>query len=163
MDHKKHENDEAVVGNDLSSSTDREAARRERRAERRKAKEEAEAKAADESPSVEGAAAAAEPEKETPKRSLKKVGKGENSGRKRQAKKNLREKRRSTGVVIMPNMDVSFENIFLVSFTLDISLACFLVRLDWKMQSELRSLYGLLVLNFNVAKNPRCLPFNAND
>ena len=46
------------------------------------------------------------------KRSLKKVGKGENSGRKRQAKKNLREKRRSTGVVIMPNMDVSFENIF---------------------------------------------------
>ena len=44
VDHKKHENDEAVVGNDLSSSTDREAARRERRAERRKAKEEAEAK-----------------------------------------------------------------------------------------------------------------------
>ena len=31
VDHQNHENDEAGVGNDLSSSTDRDAARRERK------------------------------------------------------------------------------------------------------------------------------------
>lgn len=107
---KNHENDEATVVNDVSSSTDRETARRERRAERRKAKEEAESKPVEESPCVEGAAAA---EEDTPKKSLKKERKGDNSARKRKDRKNLREKRRSTGVVIMPNMDVSFKIFYL--------------------------------------------------
>jgi len=90
--------DDSGVANDLVGSADRESARRDRR-ERRKAKEDAETNANDEAP-VEGAAAA--PEETSPKKSLKKDRKSENSAHKRQAKRHLREKRRSTGVVIMP-------------------------------------------------------------
>lgn len=78
--------------------------RKERKERRSKPKEEPEGKANDEE-AVEGAAAAAE--ETSPKKSLKKERNSDNSARKRKAKKNLREKRRSTGVVIMPNMDVS--------------------------------------------------------
>lgn len=79
--------------------------RKERKERRSKPKEEPEGKANDEE-AVEGAAAAAA-EETSPKKSLKKERNSDNSARKRKAKKNLREKRRSTGVVIMPNMDVS--------------------------------------------------------
>jgi len=43
-----------------------------------------------------------EVEEDAPKKSLKKTATGASAGRKRKEKKNLREKRRSTGVVIMP-------------------------------------------------------------
>lgn len=91
--------DDSGVANDLASTGDRvESARRDRR-ERRKPKEEVETHANDEAP-VEGATAATE--ETSPKKSLKKDRKSENSAHKRQAKRHLREKRRSTGVVIMP-------------------------------------------------------------
>lgn len=89
--------DDSGVANDLASSADRESARRGR--DRRKTKEDGETNANDEAP-VEGATAA--PEETSPKKSLKKDRKSENSAHKRQAKRHLREKRRSTGVVIMP-------------------------------------------------------------
>jgi len=94
------------VANELSS-VDREAARKERRAERRRMREERDKEPERESTSaqdepVEAAAVSPEPQQE-PKKSLKKERKSENVAKKRQAKKNLREKRRSTGVVIMPN------------------------------------------------------------
>ena len=90
--------DDSGVANDIASSADREPPRRERR-DRRKPKEDGETNANDEAP-VEGATAA--PEETSPKKSLKKDRKSENSAHKRQAKRHLREKRRSTGVVIMP-------------------------------------------------------------
>ncbi|XP_068711063.1 PRKC apoptosis WT1 regulator protein-like [Montipora capricornis] len=90
--------DDSGVTNDCASSVDRESGRRERR-DRRKPKEDGETNANDEA-SVEGATAA--PEESSPKKSLKKDRKSENSAHKRQQKRHLREKRRSTGVVIMP-------------------------------------------------------------
>lgn len=91
--------DDSGVANDLASSADRDSSARRDRRERRKPKEEAETNANDET-SMEGATAA--PVETSPKKSLKKDRKSENSAHKRQARKNLREKRRSTGVVIMP-------------------------------------------------------------
>ena len=91
--------DDSGVANDHNaSSVDRESGRRERR-DRRKIKDDGETNANDEA-SVEGATAA--PEESSPKKTLKKDRKSENSAHKRQAKRHLREKRRSTGVVIMP-------------------------------------------------------------
>lgn len=91
--------DDSGVANDHNaSSVDRESGRRERR-DRRKIKDDGETNANDEV-SVEGATAA--PEESSPKKTLKKDRKSENSAHKRQAKRHLREKRRSTGVVIMP-------------------------------------------------------------
>lgn len=91
--------DDSGVANDHNaSSVDRESGRRERR-DRRKIKEDGETNANDQA-SVEGATAA--PEESSPKKTLKKDRKSENSAHKRQAKRHLREKRRSTGVVIMP-------------------------------------------------------------
>lgn len=50
------------------------------------------------------------PGTDTPSRSrIKKEKKSENTARKRREKKNLREKRRSTGVVIMPTGEVSYQ------------------------------------------------------
>ena len=87
------------------NSVEREpVAPRKERQRRSKTSQDSEA-AANDDEAVEGAAAAAEA---SPKKSLKKERKGENSANKRKQKKNLREKRRSTGVVIMPSRDVSF-------------------------------------------------------
>ncbi|EDO43692.1 predicted protein [Nematostella vectensis] len=95
--------EDSTTQNDNFLSPDRaekEAPRKERRS-RSKQKDEVEIKVTDED-GTEGAAASGE----SPARSkLKKERKTENSARKRQAKKNLREKRRSTGVVIMPHME----------------------------------------------------------
>ena len=92
--------------NDMANSADRDSGRRDRR-DRRKPKEEPEANANDEAP-LEGAAA---PSEETsPKKTLKKERKSE-SAHKRQAKRHLREKRRSTGVVIMPGTEGDVSNL----------------------------------------------------
>ena len=90
--------DDSGVANDCATRVERESGRRERR-DRRKAKEDGETNTNEEA-SLEGATAA--PEESSPKKSLKKDRKSENSAHKRQAKRHLREKRRSTGVVIMP-------------------------------------------------------------
>lgn len=98
--------DDSGVANDLANSADRDSGRRDRR-DRRKPKEEPEANANDEAP-LEGAAA---PSEETsPKKTLKKERKSE-SAHKRQAKRHLREKRRSTGVVIMPGAEGDVSNL----------------------------------------------------
>lgn len=98
--------DDSGVANDLTNNgADRDTGRRDRR-DRRKPKEEPDANANDEAP-LEGAAA---PSEETsPKKSLKKERKSE-SAHKRQAKRHLREKRRSTGVVIMPGTEGDVSN-----------------------------------------------------
>ncbi|XP_058961229.2 PRKC apoptosis WT1 regulator protein [Pocillopora verrucosa] len=90
------------VANDLAnSSADRDTGRRDReRRERRKPRDEEANVSVNDEASVEGATAASD--ETTPKKSLKKDRKSESAGHKRQAKRHLREKRRSTGVVMMP-------------------------------------------------------------
>ena len=125
--------DDSGVANDLASTGDRvESARRDRR-ERRKPKEEVETHANDEAP-VEGATAAME--ETSPKKSLKKDRKSENSAHKRQAKRHLREKRRSTGVVIMPGgADGDVSNYFIM-FS---SYVCLPVRFFFEVPSPKRT------------------------
>ena len=117
--------DDSGVTNDCASSVDRESGRRERR-DRRKPKEDGETNANDEA-SVEGATAA--PEESSPKKSLKKDRKSENSAHKRQAKRHLREKRRSTGVVIMPaGADADVSNSPMILFLHLVTLSYLMLR-----------------------------------
>ena len=98
--------DDSGVANDMANSADRDSGRRDRR-DRRKPKEEPEANANDEAP-IEGAAAPSE--EKSSKKTLKKEGSSATAYERRK-KRNLREKRRSTGVVIMPGVEGDVSNL----------------------------------------------------
>jgi hypothetical protein len=91
-------------------SAEREVSPRIKEKRRSKSKDEPEAIPAEETP-TESPAGTVE---STSRTRIKKEKKSENSGRKRREKKNLREKRRSTGVVIMPTGEVSVSNHWLL-------------------------------------------------
>lgn len=84
-------------------SAEREVSPRIKEKRRSKSKEEPEANASEEAPTESAAGTGESPGRPR----IKKEKKSENSARKRREKKNLREKRRSTGVVIMPTGEVS--------------------------------------------------------